>query len=62
MDSMKTKVTIYLRVNILRLTMKEKIYQCCILINIEFIGHYHIVTNFNLYYRYHDHHKINYRF
>ena len=62
MDSMKTKVMIYLQVNILCLTMKEKIYQGCILIHTEFIGYYHIVTNFNLYYRYHDHHKINYSF
>ena len=51
MDSMKTKIMIYLRVDILCLTIKEKIYQGYILIRYRLIiGYFYFIANINLHY------------
>ena len=56
MDSMKTKIMIYLRVDILCLTIKEKIYQGYILIQYRILRT--LSYCINLYYGYNGHHKI----
>ena len=60
MDSIKIKVMIYLSLNILMLCNGRKTsIKVVIELNIDLIGYCYIITNINLCYGCHGHHKIN---
>jgi hypothetical protein len=63
MNSMRTKVMIYLQVNIFaHYTERKKIYQGYFHSIHKLIRHCHIIANVYLYFECHGHYKIKYNF